>query len=419
MNWLKRLLYFLVVLVVIAVALPFVLPLNFYAPKIERLVSDRIHEPVTILGLHIVLLPEPALVLEDVSAGKLGEFKAQIVRVSVDLFSLMRPVKVLNQISFDSVTASQEVLGRIPSWLKTDATASQMQIKNIRFNKLKINVRPVDPGVVSADIALTPEGGFTSALITSEDGKASLAIRPEQDRYTLELNARNWQPPTGPAVVFDELHINASLAAEELDMKEIGGSLYGGTIAGAAKLDWHDGWRLNGEMHGKRVEVESVASLLSPETTVSGRMNADGRFSMKAKSYAQLFAVPSVEVKFKVADGVIHNLDMVKAVRSSGSEGSRGGQTRFDELSGALQVSGKSYRLRQLRISSGLLAAEGGLEIAPSSEVSGNFNVQIKGSANFISVPMTLGGSLADPVLKPSASPSVEPAPDSAAAAQE
>jgi uncharacterized protein involved in outer membrane biogenesis len=416
MHWLKRVLYFLIVLVAIAVALPFVLPLNFYAPNIERFASDRIHEPVTIRGLHIVLLPEPGLVLEDVSAGRLGEFKAQIVRVSVDPFSLMRPVKVLNQISFDSVTMSQEVLGRIPSWSKADAASSQMQIKNIRLNKLKMNVAPVDPGVVSADIALTPEGGFASALVTSEDGKASLAIRPEQDRYTLELNARNWQPPTGPAVVFDEVHVNALLSAEELDMKEIGGSLYGGTIAGAAKLDWHDGWRLNGEMHGKRVEVERVASLLSPETGVSGRMNADGHFSMKAKSYAQLFAVPSVDVKFKVDDGVIHNLDMVKAVRASSGEGSRGGQTRFDELSGALQVAGKSYRLRQLRISSGLLVAEGGVEVGSGNEVSGNFHVQIKGTANLISVPMTLGGTLADPVLKPSASPSVEPVPDAAAA---
>lgn len=417
MNWLKRLLYLLIVLVAIAVALPFVFPLNFYAPKIERFVSDRIHEPVTILGLHIVLLPEPGLVLEDVSAGKSQEFKAQIVRVSVDPFSLMRPVKVLNRISFESVTASQEVLGRIPSWLKANSATPQIQIKNIRLNRLKMNVAPVDPGVVGADIALTPEGAFASALVTSEDGKASLAIRPEQDRYALELNARNWQPPTGPTVVFDELHINASLAAEELDMKEIGGSLYGGTIAGAAKLDWHDGWRLNGEVHGKRVEVERVASLLTPETTVSGRMNADGRFSMKAKSYAQLFATPSVEVKFKVADGAIHNLDMVKAVRAG--DGSRGGQTRFDELSGALQVSGKSYRLRQLRISSGLLSAEGGLEIAPGNQVSGNFHVQIKGSANFISVPMTLRGSLADPVLKVSGSAAVEPAPDAAAAAGE
>jgi len=413
MNWLKRLLYLLIVLVAIAVALPFLLPLNFYAPKIERFVSDRIHEPVTILGLHIVLLPEPGLVLEDVSAGKSQEFKAQIVRVSVDPFSLMRPVKVLNQISFESVTASQEVLGRLPSWLKADSAAPRIQIKNIRLNNLKMNVAPVDPGVVSADITLTPEGAFASALVTSEDGKASLAIRPEQDRYALELNARNWQPPTGPAVVFDELHINASLAAEELDMKEIGGSLYGGTIAGAAKLDWHDGWRLNGEVHGKRVEVERVVSLLSPETTVSGRMNADGRFSMKAKSYAQLFAAPSVEVKFKVADGAIHNLDMVKAVRAG--DGSRGGQTRFDELSGALQVSGKSYRLRQIRISSGLLSAEGGLGITPGNQISGNFHVQIKGSANFISVPMTLRGSLADPVLKASGSAAVEPAPDSAA----
>jgi uncharacterized protein involved in outer membrane biogenesis len=414
MNWLKRLLYLLVFLVVVAVALPFVLPLNFYIPKVERLVSDRVHEPVTIGALHVALLPEPGLVLEDFSIGKLQDFRAQVVRVSFEPFSLLQPVKVLNEISFDSVTASQEVLGRMASWLKPEGASQQAQIRNIRLSKLRMDLKPVNPGTVNVNIVLTPEGGFASAMVTSEDGKASLAIRPDQDRYALDLTARNWQPPTGPAVVFDELRVAAVATASELDMKEIRGGLYGGTIAGEARLGWQDGWRLSGELHGKGVDVGRITSLLSPETTVSGKMNADGRFSMKAKSYVQLFESPNVDARFKVTDGVVHNLDMVKAVRAATREGTRGGQTSFEELGGVLQVSGRTYRLRQLKVSSGLLGADGGVEITPGKQVSGSFQVQIKGSANFINAPMTVSGSLADPVLRPAGGAQVAPAPDAA-----
>jgi len=167
------------------------------------------------------------------------------------------------------------------------------------------------------------------------------------------------------------------------------------------------------------VDVGRITSLLSQETTVSGKMNADGRFSMKAKSYLQLFESPSVDARFKVTDGVVHNLDMVKAVRAATREGTRGGQTAFEELGGALQVSGKTYRLRQLKVSSGLLGADGGLEITPGKQVSGNFQVQIKGSANFLNAPMTVSGSLADPVLRPAGGAQVAPAPDAGQAAEE
>ena len=70
MKWLKRLLIILGVLLAAAVAVPFFIPLSAYIPEIEKLASERLHEPVKIQSLHIWLLPTPHASLSGIAVGK-------------------------------------------------------------------------------------------------------------------------------------------------------------------------------------------------------------------------------------------------------------------------------------------------------------------------------------------------------------
>jgi len=402
MKWTKRLLYTTAIISVLAIVLPFLIPLNFLVPRVEKVLSDKIHEPVAIQSMRLALLPAPGVVLEDVSVGKFQDAKSERITVAVDISSLFAPVKVVNSITIDSLGINQDSLGRMPGWFKPTPGPQQAMIKRVVLRKTTLSLKAVNLGELNADIELGQDGGFQHAVIEAENKSMKLSVTPAEGKnFALDFEAKQWKPPAGPAIQFDSLHAVAWVNAEMLKLKEIDGVLYGGTLHGNAQLGWHDGWRLNGKLQSKGAEIHKLASLFSPETSVSGKLNADARFAMRAKLAGKLFESIAADVDFKIKDGVLYNFDLAGAVKSLSGSGTRGGQTRFDDFNGQLQVAGKAYHFRQLKISSGLLAGEGNLDITPDKTLSGRMHVEMKGTANLISMPLQISGSLSSPVLRP------------------
>ena len=405
MKWLKRLLYIMLLLIAIVIAAPFIIPVNRYIPQIEKLASEKIHEPVRIGELGASFLPTPHLTLKGVSVGGAQDFRIDTIRVFVEILSLVKPVKVIKNIDLDGMFSNQDMLTRMPSWFKNgDSGPQRITIQNIRLHHVSVGLKKMTLGPFEGDIRLGNEGGFEQANIATEDSKLKMVIKPEKGSFRIEAIGKNWQPPVGPGLMFNELYILALANQNELDVDEINGNLYGGTIKGDARLSWTNGWRLSGLLHTDRVELKELVPLFSKETTVSGKLNADVAYLMKGETADQMVAVPSAEAKFRVKDGVLFNMDLVGAVRSFTSQGVRGGQTRFDEFSGETRLVNKGYHFRRLKIASGLLSASGDVSISPAKQLSGDISVQMKGTANLINVPLNVSGPLRDPVLRPTKS---------------
>ena len=75
MKWLKPILIALAVLLVIAVALPFFISLNDYIPRIEKEVSARLKEPVSIKSIKFAALPLPHVTVDGITVGKTDDIK--------------------------------------------------------------------------------------------------------------------------------------------------------------------------------------------------------------------------------------------------------------------------------------------------------------------------------------------------------
>jgi hypothetical protein len=98
-----------------------------------------------------------------------------------------------------------------------------------------------------------------------------------------------------------------------------------------------------------------------------------------------------------VKKGVISKMDMVET--AANHRVTSGGRTHFDELSGALQVENNSQHLRQLRISTGAMSANGSVDVSPGGKLSGQLSVDLKMRPG--NTPLALSGTLAEPVLRP------------------
>ncbi|MCW5626744.1 MAG: hypothetical protein KIT73_18655, partial [Burkholderiales bacterium] len=94
-------------------------------------------------------------------------------------------------------------------------------------------------------------------------------------------------------------------------------------------------------------------------------------------------------------------VDLVRALQSQSREPIRGGKSRFDEVSGSLNVAGNRYQYRNLKLQYGLMVANGQFDVMPDQEVTGRVYVELKSSSNQFRGNYAVMGNVKAMMLKP------------------
>ena len=406
MKWLKRVLIAFAVLLVIAVASPFFISLNDYIPRIEKELSARIKEPVSIKSIKFAALPWPHVTVDGITVGKTDDIKLGKVTVTPDFFSLLQSTRVIRSIEIDSLVMTRKAIAKIPAWAGSDAAKSPqppplVRVESIRFDNAVVRLDKAGFGPFDARVSLNSKGEPEDASITTQDGKLKALIKPDKSRYLIDASAKSWTLPVGPALVFDELIVKGVATLNDAELGEVSAKLYGGTAIGKTAISWKKGLQLDGNFDVSRLELRHVASMLSPGTHVSGRLSAKPVFSASAVAADQLMNALRLETLFNVQNGALHGVDLQSAATNLIKQGASGGETRFDQLSGHLVMEHGGYRFTQLKIASGALAADGNVSVSRKKELSGRINAQVQAVGTSANVPLNVGGTVDAPLLYP------------------
>ncbi len=393
-------------LLAILIALPFFISLDDYIPQIEKAASAKLHEPVSIKSIKFTALPLPHVRIDRIKVGKTGDIKVETVTVIPDIFSLLSATRVIRSIEIDSLILTQAAIDRIPVWSKPDDTKSaqeqpQVRVESIRLVNALVRHDKASFGPFDALVNLNSKGEPTDALITTRDGKLKAAVKPDKSSYLIDISAKSWQLPVGPAVHFDELTMHGVATLKDVDFSRVSARLYGGTVNGNARAGWQKGLQVKGSFDINQVELKALLPLVSPGTHMSGRLDAKPVFSAVAANANRLMDALRLETPFNVRNGVLYGVDIKQAATSLIKQGAKGGETAFEQLSGQLNLVGGTYRLTQLRIASGALAADGNVNISPKKELSGRINAQVKALGTSAGVPLNVAGTVNSPLLYP------------------
>jgi hypothetical protein len=208
----------------------------------------------------------------------------------------------------------------------------------------------------------------------------------------------------GLPVVFDHLQSEMNLNGSNLNITSLEAKLYQGTLTTHGELDWGKGLNANGKFTTQGIEVSELIKLVSKSKTLSGKISGDGAYSVNAKEGGELAEKLVTDYQFSVAHGVLHGVDLAKAASLLLSSGAKGGDTQFDELSGDLHTAGKQINLKTFKVASGLLKADGKVQISPAKQLNGTVTVEVQKSASMVAIPLNISGTLDDPVVLPSKS---------------
>lgn len=404
MKWFKRLLVLFAVLVAALAVLPLFVSLDDYRPRIERLLSEKLKEPVTIKRVRLAGLPLPHVIVDGVEIGK-ADIRVGRIAVTPDLLSMLSATKVIRSIDIDGLVLNQRALDRIPAWTRADPKAKPadftVQVRAIVLDDALLQLQKATFGPFDARISLAANGFPERADITARDGKFKAKVIPSGGKFGIEVDARGWRPPTGPPILFDELQIRGVATTTAATLSEVRAKLYGGTLSGTTTLGWQKGMQLKGSYQVSGIELRDLVPLFSPKTRISGRLTAKPVFSGSAPSAGQLQNLLKLETPFDIRDGVLQGVDIRKAASSLLTKDSSG-ETRFDTLSGHYALDRGTQRITGLKVASGSLAADGNVTIAPNKSLSGRIDAQLgTGKLASATVPLNVSGTLDSPMVLP------------------
>lgn len=403
MKWFKRLILAFIALIAVLAVVPLLISLDDYRPQLEKMVSDKLKEPVSFKKLRLVGLPLPHVKVEGIEVGKAVDLKIGAVSVTPDLLSLLSSTKVIRSIDIEGLVITQRALNMMPEWTQSDPKAEpatfKVLVKTIRLTDTLLQLQKTTFGPFDALVTIGVSGAPERADITARDGKFKASLEPAGEKFNVKVTAKDWRLPAGPPIHFEELQVTGVASPTEADFSDINARLYGGSIAGKTFIGWQKGLQLKGAFSIKDVELRELVPLFSPQTRLSGKLTAKPVFSANAAKPDQIGNVMKLETPFDIEGGVLKGVDIEEA--ATARKGS-GGETRFDTLTGYLAMDRGTQRLTGLRVSSGSMGADGNVTIAPDKTLSGRINarVNVVGKAG-VAVPLNISGTLGSPTALP------------------
>lgn len=380
-------------LLALVAALPYVWPMQGYIAPLEKKLSAKLQQPVHIAYMKAALLPLPRLELQDVSIGSAQELKAANVTLNFDATALFAETRTIQNMEVSDLALSTGSFGQALSWLQSAGSDPHYPVARMTLKHAHVSGEGLVLPPLNGNADWDGQGRFSKALLRSDDGKLEVEVQPQQTRWQVFLHIKESALPWLPDVVFSDLDVKGEVGENSADLGEIDGHVYGGKLSGNARLRWQNGWQMQGRLSIREMELQQAL----PQADIEGTMDGDGSFLLSGATLAQLAGTRNIDGNFVVSKGVIGKMDMVET--AANQQSMTGGRTHFDEMNGTLQVENDNTHLRQIRISSGAMSTSGSVDVGSGGQLSGRLSVNLKMRPG--SAPLTLSGTLAEPVLRP------------------
>ncbi|MDT3735719.1 MAG: AsmA-like C-terminal region-containing protein [Denitratisoma sp.] len=375
-------------------------PYGRHLPAIERNASAYLQAPVKVGDIGFSFLPRPHIALRNISVGK-DEAPLSIasVRAVPDFFSLLGERKVFHELTFSKIAVKDAGLGKLAL---AAAGSPPAEIRHISLRELSLAAGDARLGGLNGEIKMTASGTVETIQLSNSDASLKVDLQPQGEAYRVAATGNNWTSPFNPKLTFQWLEVQGELRPASLALGKIDGRAYEGLVEGKALLGWSGGATLSSDLELKRLSADKLLTALGSALSAEGELSARLKLAAKAGSLGKLAEALHVDGTFEMKRGTAKGFDLGEAVRNTGRGPTRGGETKFEQLSGTVDVDPKDCRLGNLHLVSGLLTAGGSVGIARSGSLGGAVNVELKSSAATLRVPLAVGGTTKDPMLTPS-----------------
>ena len=379
----------------VTLLLPYVLPTKQYISTIEKFATDSISEPVKVGSLHVTFLPVPSIEASAIEIGSNIKIRSAILIFSI--FSSFNSDD-LKEIELEGISVLPGAYDSIAKWGRSSNAPQLSKLKKINLKETKLELENISIPLLNGSINLRNNNKFTEASFASSDKEIKINILPSQSDFQLNISAKKWKPFLSSSIVLSDLDAKVIMNSSLIQATEIDSRIYDGILKGTAFAKWEDNWNLNGEFEIERVNIKEAAISNNTDIPMEGKLFSKVKIFSDAQELDQLYDAMRINGSFQLQNGLV-KIDLGNSIRTTSKGSIAGGQTKFDELSGIIEIDGESYQFNQLKLSSGILSAEGALDITADKKLTGEVKSSLKGGHTMSSGPIALEGTIKNPVL--------------------
>ena len=376
-----------------AVAYLFLMPID--KPAIERTLSERLGEAVTIGAAKFSPFP-PQLDLSNVI---IGSIKLGSVIASPDPATLITNRKIWKSVEVSGMSLSADDARKLASMALREvpkSAAAKAEIQRVKINGAEITGSPITPPKFDVVVLLAASGALKQVTLSTTDGKAQVLLGPDDKGWTVNIESRGITWPAGPKIAWESVRAKGLAGANGIKFDEYTLTQFGGSARGAGDLSWSNGWKFAGNLDVSGFDAEAIGQAFYGAAPVSGTIDGKFALGMSGNSLARLFDAPQIDGAFIANKAVVKSVDLARTAQTGAAAA---GATRFSDFSAILTLANGKMQVKEIKGISGLLTVSGMAEVQAEKSLGGTLTVELGVGGSRGKAIVKLSGTLAEPKL--------------------
>lgn len=364
-NWLMRGAIASALLLLVLFVVPMLLPMDSYEKDIEQLLTDKLHQPVSIGKVELRLLPTPQFTMQDLIIGKDSLIRVQRATAAFALLRMFESHKTITQLKLEGVRTAITGVETLAHWMDILPTDEHYTVRKVVLSSSALEADNYGLNDIRGELHFDNTGHFVNGDLSAMNGGLTLSLATQNGHRTFDAFVRTGVFPLIPRWAFDEAHFKGNFTEDGAVVQQLTGRTLGGFLNGKMQLAWNNGWLVDGDVDLSQVDAQKITHLLT------GGVKFNGHFKLHAAQIWSLKNSFALTGQFVVSEGQFKGTDMTRVLRSRGTDRSPGGRTSFNDLSGNVACAALSCQFKQLKLHHGALNAMGDISMDSQQKLSG------------------------------------------------
>lgn len=389
-----------VVGVVVLAALIFMLyPYDRHRADLEAGLGRITGQSVRIGSVTASFSPRPAISLESVSIGDGEKARAARIRLVPQYFSLLGSNPAFSSIEVDGASFDGAALAVLSRALNVVLQSeSSPRIGRLAFSNLQLSALGLGVGDLHGEIMRA--SAADPLTVVSTDRSLRVQLRTDGAGVSADFEGYGWSPVADSPYKFDSIQGKIVWDGRSLAIRGLDARIFDGAVHGTMVFEHGEQPAMAADISVKHMNVPRLATALGYANQFEGELAGSLRVAAQAQEWSRVLRGASGEGEFSLQRGSLGGIDLAEAVRRAGKGSVTGGATRYETLNGRLRVTPQALRFSDLALASGPMKAAGALDVAQDGKLAGRMDIEIRGSATLMRVPVILGATLRSPELK-------------------
>ncbi|EXI91736.1 MAG: putative protein involved in outer membrane biogenesis [Candidatus Accumulibacter sp. BA-94] len=382
-------------------------PYASYLTEVEAALAQSSGRPARIGAMRVSIHPRPGLLLEQVYLGEDGaasQIRIASLRLRPEVGTLLSPQVVFREAELSGITLSAAAFdGLAQALAASGAGSARARVEQVSLTDASVAFGDFAVADLAGPLQLAADHLLESVSLHSAGKNLQVELKPMTGGgVSVKLEGTAWRPAPKSPYFFDSLELKGRVAGPEFVIDRIEARIFDGVLRGTSVLRIGSQAMVTGDISFERINTAALVAALGFTGRLGGEARGRLSISTRADSLPDSASRLQASGNFIIHRGHLGGLDLAEAVRRfSVVPLTLGGATRFEELSGVVNLTPAALRLSRLSLSAGLMHATGQIEVSGELQLRGRMDVTMtRRRADHTATPVLISGALESPLTQ-------------------